>query len=92
MRSIYLFLLSLVLIPVTTAQGDVLTLPTVTPVKHGTKLPVRGMSMQQVIKQFGQPLTKLPTIGDPPISRWNYKHYSVYFEGPYVIHSVHDKR
>jgi hypothetical protein len=27
-------------------------------------------------------------VGEPPISRWDYPAYSVFFEGPFVIHTV----
>ncbi|MEJ2509695.1 MAG: hypothetical protein P8009_09500 [Gammaproteobacteria bacterium] len=52
------------------------------------KMPVRGMTMTQVEKQFGIPRNKLPPVGDPPITRWVYKDYTVYFEYKYVIHAV----
>jgi len=52
------------------------------------KMPVRGMTMKQVEKRFGSPQKKLPAVGDPPITRWVYKDYTVYFEYQYVIHAV----
>jgi len=52
------------------------------------KMPVRGMTMKQVEKRFGIPKKKLPAVGDPPITRWVYKDYTVYFEYKYVIHAV----
>lgn len=52
------------------------------------KMPVRGMTMKQVEKRFGIPQKKLPAVGDPPITRWVYKDYTVYFEYQYVIHAV----
>jgi len=58
-------------------------------------LPRRGMSMAQVEKRFGAPVDKLPTAGGdaprhPPINRWRYNGYTVYFERNRVIHSVVD--
>lgn len=58
-------------------------------------VPQRGMSMAQVEKQFGAPDAKLPTAGGdtplhPPINRWRYNGYIVYFERNRVIHSVID--
>ena len=50
--------------------------------------PARGMSQMQVVDSFGEPQLKVPAVGDPPISRWDYSNYSVYFEGNYVLHSV----
>ncbi len=51
-------------------------------------LPVRGMSMNAVESRFGAPREKLGPVGEPPITRWVYADYTVYFEGRYVIHTV----
>ncbi|HEY2634722.1 MAG TPA: hypothetical protein VGI51_08355 [Steroidobacteraceae bacterium] len=50
--------------------------------------PARGMSMDQVATKFGAPVTKVPAVGKPPISRWEYPGFVVYFEANHVIHSV----
>ena len=50
--------------------------------------PSRGMSMDEVSGKFGAPATKVPAIGKPPISRWEYPGFVVYFEHEHVIHSV----
>ena len=50
--------------------------------------PTRGMSMDQVASKFGAPATKVPAVGNPPISRWEYPGFVVYFEHEHVIHSV----
>jgi hypothetical protein len=50
--------------------------------------PARGMSMDQVATKFGAPVTKVPAVGKPPISRWEYPGFIVYFEAEHVIHSV----
>lgn len=60
----------------------------------GPNLPVRGMSMANVEHIFGAPLQKLPAVPDPgtklhpPITRWIYPTYVVYFEYNYVVHTV----
>lgn len=56
-------------------------------------MPKRGMSMAQVKHAYGAPLKVLPTRGgsskyQPPIHRWEYASYIVYFEYKHVIHSV----
>jgi hypothetical protein len=56
-------------------------------------MPSRGMTMAQVKHEFGAPLKVLPTRGgsskyQPPIHRWEYAQYIVYFEYNHVIHSV----
>jgi hypothetical protein len=50
--------------------------------------PTRGMTMDQVSSKFGAPVTKIPAVGTPPISRWEYPGFIVYFEADHVIHSV----
>ena len=58
---------------------------------HAT--PARGLSMAQVERQYGAPLSKLsPAGGDsrwhPTINRWVYADYTVYFERDRVIDAV----
>jgi len=55
---------------------------------EGIPRPVRGQSMEQVRRQFGAPVQELPWVGDPPISRWIYDKFTVYFEDRSVIDSV----
>jgi len=50
--------------------------------------PARGMTMDQVTTKFGAPVSKTPAVGKPPISRWEYPGFVVYFEHEHVIHSV----
>jgi hypothetical protein len=54
----------------------------------GAAAPRRGMTMSQVANKFGAPVTKVPAVGNPPISRWDYPGFVVYFERDHVIHSV----
>lgn len=54
-------------------------------------VPVNAMSRKEVIRLYGIPLEKRPPVGTPPISRWIYPHFTVYFEGQRVIHTVHDR-
>jgi len=53
-----------------------------------TSTPYRGMNMSQVESQFGYPSQNLAPTGTPPIARWIYERFTVYFEDQYVIHSV----
>lgn len=50
--------------------------------------PRRGMNMARVERQFGAPLTRHAAVGNPPITRWDYPQYSVFFERHTVIHTV----
>lgn len=50
--------------------------------------PARGATMDQVKRRFGMPARIFPAVGEPPITRWVYPEFVVYFEGKWVIHSV----
>jgi hypothetical protein len=72
--------------------GDVLELrPGETLPVHTLNFPRRGMSMESVKKELGEPLEISPTIGDPPITSWTYSDRTVYFEHSRVIHAVSNR-
>ena len=52
------------------------------------KRPRTGLTMDQVSAKFGNPDQQMPAVGNPPITRWVYASYTVYFENNHVIHSV----
>jgi hypothetical protein len=54
--------------------------------------PDRGMTMVRVEGRFGTPVSKQSPVGDPPISRWDYGDYVVFFEYDRVLHSVEKPR
>lgn len=61
-------------------------------------LPGRGLSMKQVEAKFGAPQVKHAAISgpnnrraNPPITRWDYAGFSVYFEYSHVVDAVADK-
>jgi hypothetical protein len=57
------------------------------------EVPAMGMTQEQVKSIFGEPKAAKPPVGKPPISRWDYEDYSVYFESNTVIHAfMHRKR
>lgn len=59
-----------------------------------SSLPTRGMDMANVEHIYGEPLEKLapvPSKGTPhhpPITRWVYPSFVVYFEYNHVVHAV----
>ena len=55
---------------------------------EGVLRPTRGMTMAQVEAKFGAAAEKRAAIGEPPISRWRYADFDVFFEHNLVIHSV----
>jgi hypothetical protein len=50
--------------------------------------PKRGTTMSEVEKHFGAPTEKHATVGQPPITRWDYNGFAVVFERDRVIDSV----
>ena len=55
-------------------------------------LPQRGESQRSVLERFGLADEEHPSIGQPPITRWDYREFSVYFEYDHVINSVRHHR
>lgn len=55
---------------------------------YSLMLPGRGMTKNTVRKRFGHPIERVKEVGTPPISKWRYDIFTVYFESDYVIHAV----
>ena len=68
------------------AQADTVSMPDST--AAGVDLPGRGLTMDVVEERFGAPTRVLDAIGEPPITRWVYPEFTVYFEDQYVIQPV----
>lgn len=70
--------------------GDVIQIQE-TPAKSQVVIidfPVRGMDMSKVLNELGEPNTRFPAVGKPPITRWVYSDRTVFFEYSHVIHVV----
>lgn len=50
--------------------------------------PARGSTMTAVQSHYGEPTARHAAIGNPPITRWDYPQFSVYFEHDRVLHAV----
>ena len=50
--------------------------------------PTRGSTMTAVEQRFGAPNSRHAAVGQPPITRWDYARFSVFFENDRVIHAV----
>ena len=62
-------------------------------VAQAQDLPRRGASMAQVEARYGAPQQKFAAVGGgsprtPPITRWQYETFSVYFENSHVVDAV----
>jgi hypothetical protein len=78
-----------------TAQADDIVAPAATQTTAPVpgSLPLKGQTMSQVVRRFGEPQVKhKPAGGDtpkhPPITRWDYPGFSVYFEHTHVVDAV----
>ena len=74
-----------------TAGAQNLDMQGAQPVADGSR-PMRGQTAESVETRFGSPDAKVAPIGDPPISRWEYKDFVVFFEYDRVIHAVNKRK
>lgn len=72
------------------AQADTVVIPlgNQAPEMQTANRPQKGQSTESVRQQFGTPLKQTPAVGDPPISRWTFADFVVYFESGSVVHTV----
>jgi hypothetical protein len=73
-------------------QADTLIIPIGQQPGVTVDLPQRGLSESAVLQRLGEPTRRHPAVGQPPITRWEYADFSVYFEQDRVIHSVRQHR
>lgn len=74
------------------ARSDTLLIQRAT-VAQTQDLPRRGASMASVESRYGAPRAKHSPVGGggpktPPITRWDYETFSVYFENSHVVDAV----
>lgn len=74
----------------TLAPADTLLMQRVERSKAST-LPLKGATMTAVEGQYGAPTSKAAAVGKPPITRWMYPAFTVYFEYDHVINAVVNK-
>ena len=63
-------------------NGQLHVAPTTVPHPH------RSQTMHQVEQRFGTPEKRYAAVGRPPITRWDYPDFSVFFEYNRVVHAV----
>ena len=80
-------LLLLALLTAQPALAETLSTATGDPAAAAER-PNRGSTMATVQSQFGEPTNRHAAVGDPPITRWDYPHFAVYFENDRVLHAV----
>ena len=70
-----------------TAQADTLKMDNMSAGSSDAR-PTRGMTQTSVESKFGSPVKVNAPVGEPPITRWEYKDFVVFFEYDRVIHAV----
>jgi len=89
MKTRSLVVLACLLAPAGAAVAETLVVNDQVQMRDSTvERPHRGATMQSVEKSFGQPSQRHATVGQPPITRWDYPGFSVFFEKDRVIHAV----
>lgn len=95
MKHLLPLILATALCAATATQADTLTIPLGQQAAgQQQSLPQRGSSTGHVQRQYGEPATRHAAVGQPPITRWDYPGFSVYFEYDHVIQAVrhHSRR
>lgn len=54
-------------------------------------MPERGTTMKGVRARLGEPNRRIGPVGEPPITRWVYDRFTVYFEHNRVLHAVKNR-
>ena len=70
------------------SRGTVLDVPAAGQSSAPVALPRRAITKAAVRRQYGPPERRFAPVGDPPITRWDYPGFRVFFEYDRVLHSV----
>ncbi len=68
--------------------ADAVVIPLLEQGDHALPIPHNSQTKEQVKQKFGEPQQKIAAVGNPPISRWVYEKYTVFFENDLVLHTV----
>ncbi len=69
-------------------HAESLAMPVSTQGEVSQQTPRNGQNKAKVESTFGQPLQRVAAVGEPPISKWVYSDFTVYFEHDIVLHAV----
>ncbi|MEK1904943.1 MAG: phosphodiesterase [Pseudomonas sp.] len=70
------------------AQAETIEIPIGAQGPSNIVLPTRGESKHAVLERYGLADEEHAAVGQPPITRWDYRDFSVYFEYDHVVDSV----
>ncbi len=68
--------------------ADEVIIPVMEQGDHSVTLPHNSQTKDEVREQFGEPQKQVEAVGNPPISRWEYEKFTVFFENDLVLHAV----
>ncbi len=88
MRAALTFLLFGAALLASPAQAQNLTIPGHVETGFKQEMPKRGVNMDAVLAEFGQPDQIFGPVGEPPITEWVYGSFRVYFEYQRVLHTI----
>lgn len=89
MRPTFVVILSLAFTAPAVARADTLLIEGLEKAQPTmAERPARGMTMDRVSAAWGAPVSKGAAVGQPPITRWEYPDFVVFFEYDHVIHAV----
>lgn len=94
LKIIALFLLAMPALAIAQDQEDrVVADDIVVTAPAPADVPTKGMDKASVTRNFGAPSTRRAPVGggsrqQPPITRWDYDGYSVFFEYDHVVDTV----
>ena len=71
-----------------TVDAENMAMPVSTQGQYQIDTPKNGQNKAKVESTFGQPLQRIAAVGQPPISKWVYQDFTVYFENDVVLHAV----
>ncbi|MCB1663688.1 MAG: hypothetical protein H6995_08960 [Pseudomonadales bacterium] len=86
--SVLLLSAALVFVPLASAEVLQISISKQAPELQELERPLNGMTKEDVESKFGPPQEISEPVGNPPISKWRYQNYVVYFEFNTVIHTV----
>ncbi len=81
-------LVSLSLIFSSLAYSESVALSVAEQGNQSLQTPQNGQKKENVEAQFGAPIERVSAVGEPPISKWVYQDFTVYFEHDTVLHAV----
>jgi len=93
MRLIALVFLSMLTGLSPALRAEVIEMPSESASSAPIAKPSKGVSMASVLREYGAPSQKHRPVGggsahQPPITRWDYPGFSVFFENDHVVDAV----